>query len=524
MLAWSMLPSGAQAQGLQPALGPDGGIGDLRQQFQRAYQTQPAATIPGWTISPSLDLAGAWTSNVNSNGSGNSKSGFYTTVMPGLVAQGSTQYVTGGIYLAPSLSYYPTAPNENQIGGNGSANVNVTVIPETLFVRLTGLSSESSRSGGIGQNGTTPIAEQDKLQTSSYSISPLLQHRFGGVGLAELGYNFSQIITAGGNPAVSSPFTAPVQNGTTTTNGAHAAFTTGEDLGRLSLSALANYQTFNGVGVLSNAHRYVETIDVGYALSRLIALVGELGHENLHYAGLTPYSVNDTIWNGGFRLTPDPDSTLTVRYGHVDGANGLSVDANYALTASIRLYARYSKGLSTQQEGLQEELATSDLNALGQPVDRVTGVPLLTTNNFSGAQGSLYRTDLFSGGLVALEDRNTYSLNVVSQNNTLVSADTVGAPNASTSTSGGLTWGRDLNPNWRSTTTIAYGYRTGTTGNVKTTGDTVTFSVGLTWLISETLTARALYTLNVNNNNNGTPNTQTEPTANTVLVGLHKTF
>ncbi len=40
-------------------------------------------------------------------------------------------------------------------------------------------------------------------------------------------------------------------------------------------------------------------------------------------------NVNDLTWSVGTTLTPDPDTSLTVSYGHLNGYNSLSVNGHY---------------------------------------------------------------------------------------------------------------------------------------------------------------------------------------------------
>jgi hypothetical protein len=178
--------------------------------------------------------------------------------------------------------------------------------------------------------------------------------------------------------------------------------------------------------------------------------------------------ISDTVWSVGVRLEPDANSSITVRYGHHDGLDSASLDAGFQPTARIHVYARYSTGLTTQAEQLQNALATSDLDTQGNPVDHLTGAPLVPVGNFFGTDNNLSKTTVASLTGVLQLDRDSFTASVNSQTQTLISGSSaagLAAGAAAGGTNGGnssgvygsLSWSHELRPDLQSTLFAQYG-------------------------------------------------------------------
>jgi hypothetical protein len=222
------------------------------------------------------------------------------------------------------------------------------------------------------------------------------------------------------------------------------------------------------------------------------------------------------------RFTPDPDTTVTISYGRHDGANSASLDASYAPTARIRMSGRYSEGLSTGAEDFQNAIALSDLDATGQAVDRQTGVPISVTNNFFGAgANNLSRTRRLSLTTTILLDRDVVSLSLRRDESTNIGGVTTinGTVTKNSGTYGTLSVQRDINPGVNANIYSQIGTRTAS-GSFKSTQDTISLGGSLSFVLSETLTARVEYSY--------THNSSTLPgqglVQNLVTAGMRKTF
>jgi hypothetical protein len=278
-----------------------------------------------------------------------------------------------------------------------------------------------------------------------------------------------------------------------------------------------------GSGVSNGAYRNVITVDTGYAITHGVTALVTGGYEDIRYGTLPAFLVNDAIWKVGVHWVPNPDSWITLTYGHQDGFNSARFDGSYALTARVRLYGRYSEALSSGLESLANAVSSSVLDPLGNPIDPITGAPLLLSDNFLGVQSNdvLYRTKLGSLTATVLFDRDAVSLSVTYQYQRPVGfAPGAGAAVLPTQQIyGSISWEHELAPDLRMNAYLQDG-RTNNTlirGNSQTV-NTLAASLSLTYLFSPTLTGRVQYAY-ANEPGPG----QTSST-NLVLVSVRKTF
>ena len=492
---------------LGTALGPLGGV--------------PVAPGGGraWTITPQLGITEEYSSAGTGLG-GSSGAQYITTVQPSLAATGDTTRLHGELIYAPQLQFYQPDANQNQVAQNFNGRLLATLLPQTLFLDLRGSGAVTPITAGqapAGAAGTTNLSPANSSQNYSFSVSPYALHRFGAWGTGEIGAGVSRTIqnalqtaapVVGPQTAVQAALAdlAAASNQNTTSYDGHVAFTTGEAFGRYNGAALAQASSSQGGGVLAGGYRDTVTLDNGYAVTRTITALATIGYERIHYSGTTPIRIDDAIWNAGVRLVPNADSTITVRYGHQDGLNSLLVDAGYAPTVRTHIYARYSTGLTTGAETLQNALASSDLDTLGNPVDHGTGAPLVAAGNFFGTQNGLFRTTVASlTGVLAL-DRDSVSLGINSQQQKLLSASSAATLAASTAdvpgfgssrgVYGSLNWSHQLRPDLQSTVYGQYGVSS--SGGTAGTEQLVVLSAALSYALSKTLAGNLQYSYDRN--------------------------
>lgn len=503
---------------LQPA-GADVRLGNLRNQFDRSFQpAQNRTTAPGWTTFATLGVDGAYSDGIQDR-SGKTGPSIYTTVTPSLGIQGDSQRLSGSLFYAPQLQQYLTPSSERAISQNLNASGHLTIMPELAFIDLRAATGVQSRSGGLGPNGTTTLSPQDQLQTTSLSIAPHLQYRFDTFGQAQLGYTVNKTVISGTQPAVVSPFETPQANQNLISTTPYFSFNTGEDWGRINGSLVVKHTQNDGQGVLLHSFQNTETVSGAYALSRLWALTGSIGHENIFYGGLRPYHVNDMTWSGGAQVTPDPDSSLSVSYGSRSGHPSLSLNAQTQLSSRIRFSAQYGESLGTQAEDLQNSLATSGIDSGGTSISQTTGEPIGLGSNFNGAQGGLQRSKRASATLSWLLDREAVSFTISQYQQSVVSNTVAGGPSSTSGIDGSIAWQHDFSEDLKGNVFLQYGQRSAA-GATSVGQATMTAYLSLTYALSETLSSHMTYSY--------TKLTSPLPTQsvgqNLLLIGLLKEF
>ncbi len=518
----AMVPQGAAAQ-LLPQAGTAVELGDLRRAFERAYG--PVGLAPGqpsWSVTPGIDVEIRATDNARSLGLGTAGRGrqgeVVTTVTPSLLIQGTSQRLTGTLFYGPQLRSFLNSPTQNSVAQNLNASARATIFEDLLFFNASAYASEFSRAGGLGQGTSGNLARQDRVQTTNVSFGPELRRAFGEYGVAQLAYTFAVLSRSGQTLRSNTPFAPAITPGDTTTNTASASFTSGQEFGRFNFGLSFLRLDYDGPGVLKGASRQTTTVDLGYAYTRTVTLLGQIGHQDLRYGGVRPIRIDGALWSLGLRWNPDPDTTMTVRYGHRDGGDNFSFEGVTAPTGRTRVSASYSEAMVSQAEELQYALGRSQVAGPLLVVDKVTGMPVLVNNNFSGAQGGLSRTRRATVSAVLLQDIDTFTLTFNRDERTTLSADAPGAIPGSTFYSGTLAWQRELSPGLRGNAQATYGERTARGASVRQ--EIITLSAGLNWSLSETLSTRATYTYTQSNSSQ--PGFGYE--SSLISLGLRKTF
>lgn len=506
-----------------PQAGADVRLGDLRQQFEQAFQGTAPTLAPGLTYTPALDVELDWTDAVQPYSAVRRKADFYTVISPSLALTADTPRLTGTLMLAPQLRRYFSTPSQDSASLNFTGQGQLTVVPDLFFVNMSGLAYTQSRSGGLVSPSTSSVGRGDLVQTITGTIDPTLRHRFGGTGTAELGYALSQTSVTGANGVAPSPFQLPVTNQSLFTRTLHARFTSGEDFGRFGFGADVNRSDNTGTGALNQAYRYSETVNLSYAVTRSVQLIGVIGHEALAYKPPSSFRFDGLTWDAKLRLLPNADSNITVGYGRHQGHDALSLDATYAPTARLRLTAQYSESIITGQEYARTLLSSAVLTALGIPVDPVTGLPIGFPPNFFGAQTSPARLRQLSIGATLLRDRDVFNINFTRVETHYISTALFGISTSvdTTGMTAAASWQHDFSEALSGTASLRYGTRE-TNGAGAVTQQSLGATLGLTYRLSPTLSGRAQYTYNgsFGASSAALPGYQ----QNLITVGLQKSF
>jgi uncharacterized protein (PEP-CTERM system associated) len=520
-----------------PSVGTVVRPGDLRDHLSG---TSPGQGLVGvgrtFTINTSLDVQELATDNAF-NSPTDKSADFITTIQPSLSIAADTARFHGNFTYAPAANIYARNSSQSYIAQNLSGSGLATLVPDLLFLQVNAFAAVQSTQPGFGPSTTTTLNRQNQTQTTSFSASPYVTHKFGGTGTFEAGatisYSGNNNVTAvsSGNVIPSAqlglltPTTATtVPNSSYTSTEEHASFATGEDFGRLSHRIAISATQYIGQGIYQGAYRSLETYDIGYAISRFVTALAEIGHESIHYGGVPPVRIDDLVWDVGAKVAPNGDSALTLTYGHHDGGDALTFDGHYAATARLQLYGRYTDSLTTSAQSIADALASVDTTTSGALFDTSNGAPINITDNFFGIQSGLYRLRRLSATASLVYDRDLFSFNVARQSEQVISSASTASPGTSNrGTYGSIAWTHDLSPDMQSNAFVQYGtYSTAATssGAASSGNVSVVFSLSLSYALSGTLRLKAQYSFSKNDSNTaGQSSTQ-----NAFLVGLHKQF
>lgn len=404
------LPATTASAQLLPETGTTVQVGALRQQLTEMLSsgTSTPAT-PGWTITPGIGLEERWTDHLQQLGY-QGKSSFTTALTPSLLVNGQTARIDATFSYAPTLEHY-SAGGQDRINQNLNTSSRITLVPERLFLDLRGYASTQPITGGYGPVGSVAVSRQNDTQTFSFSAHPYLRQRFGDFASAELGVQVSRssqsaLASQAASGSQQNPFGLQTGAQNLLSQQEYLSVASGPELGRTSVGLMVSATQSSGNGVLANARRNAATLSFGYAITRNVTALASLGYDDIHYGGTPPYNYSGAAWSGGVRWVPNPDSRITVTYGRREGVNSAMLDASYAPTARIRVFARYSEGLASGLEQLLGAVNGSTLDPMGNPVDR-NAVPVQLDSGFYGTWNDLARVTSASMTMTLLLERDS---------------------------------------------------------------------------------------------------------------------
>jgi uncharacterized protein (PEP-CTERM system associated) len=494
----------------------------------------PTASAGDWTITPRLAGQEIYNDNILF-AAFNPMADFITTLSPGISIDGESARLKGALHYSPTLYVYARTSSLDTVRQNLFANGTAILVPHLFFLDARGYASEiptnpalSLFSGlspaaqnalGLGNRVFSTVPKTELTQATSFTASPYVARRFGDLGSAELRYTVTNTNFSGGQPTIFTPTGFAAPSGSTLTNEGTASFLTGNRFGRLSSRLTFDTEERSGSGVLNHASHDIALLDSAYAIDRRLAALATIGYENIRFQSLPPVHISDAVWAAGARLTPKPDSSIILRYGHQSGITGPYAEAHYAVTARTTLVAKYTEGLSTDIEAIENSLALSTLNPQGQPINSLTGLPETIGNTLIGLQNAVFRSKHIEGqGFVNL-DRDQFSINIYRFENRVVATSISGTGVSERATGGNASWVHALTP--LLSARIGFGYAH------LTFPSSLTPSLGL---ISGGVFARYIFTPSFSGwmGYYLTDRTSADPlfrvVSNSVFVGLGKTF
>ena len=493
----SVVPSASAAAS---AAAPDASDASALAHQQQLLSPFGGAVVgPGWTFTPSLTLQEALNDNVFQTES-DRRWDLISYVTPGLAISGDTQNVQLRFEYQPTLEYYARNSSLNQLAQQLNAIGDVTLWQDHLYLDLRAMAGLASASGSVpgqGFGGTTGqpnnasigLTRQNSTQFTSFAASPYFLQQFDTYGTLKLGYTLSYSSTSNAAGLVPLPLNSTGPAATQITNEGVIQYTTGTFLERTSDTVLIDAKQFRGTGETQSGHSDTATNQVNYVLNREIAVFGAFGYEDINYGGINALAIHDLTWQVGTTLTPNARSTLTMSYGHQQGADSLSVSGLYAATPRTSVNVSFSQQLGTELQSLETQLAAADINNTGTLVNSRTGAPLVTNNNVLGTATQLYRSETANFGTTTQLDRDTISINLQYAAYTAAGAGASGSTNGVTGTAN---WTHSLRDDLTLNGSVSYGLRWFTDPGGR--NNFAATAASLRYAISATLSSTLSYT------------------------------
>ncbi len=532
-------------------------VQDLRHQLQ-IVNGLGSTGAGGWTFVPRIDFQELLTDNIREQHSPRQWD-LVSYLSPGFNLLGDLPRLSLNLSYAPTLAIYTHNGDLNALTQQLNAVGLITVVPELAYIDVRAVSGVQNANGGLGGIGgvgastiataqsTVPslagsaegLTRDNEVQTSSIAISPYLLNRFGDWGTGKLGYSLNATRSDSLSGFAAAPYPSGGANGQTLiSNEETAHFVTGDilqqiedtfdaDLVQSQTNTDANANTlfggFPAPAASSISRRVVVNDQLTYKLSRSFAVFASGGHEDITYSNLGAQSVSgvtiptapngtalppiyhyfndngssihDLTWSLGITWTPDPESKLTLSYGHQNGFNSISTNGYYDVTARTLLSVSYGSTLGTQLETVQNQLNLATPSSSGTLVNGQNGGRLFGATNALPVQNGVFRTDTLVIGSQTTLDRDIITLSLLVAQQTSIGATAVSS--RSSAKSFGATWLHELSPNMTLNAGLSFSIQDQSVTSGVTSGNSTSIVATLGWQyqISDTLTASLRYSL-----------------------------
>jgi uncharacterized protein (PEP-CTERM system associated) len=441
------------------------------------------ATVYVPAILPSIEVDESFNDNVNLTARGTkAQADFITSISPSLAVNENGSRLKFNLIYDPQENFYVGDNSTQILQQRLTTSGEATIVRDTLFFDERAAIDQQYLGIGNGAVSTTTLTTNNNLQTvSTYTLSPILRHRFGSIVSSETTYNFGEVYTSGNT-------LAPVR-----TNEFKQVFTSADYFGRLGWTLTGDLTKtdtgFNVNDAQSNTSDRDELLrgDLRYLIQSGVTALASLGYEKITDPTLAS-PTNGPLWDVGAQYQPNQDLTTTLTYGQRYGGPDIEFSANYNITAALHFNASYGETLETSQAQLANNLPQL-VFINGIPVNSQTGLPFtgainpvtglpLTPLNVSNSAALIKN---FQATLTAIRERNTYTVTAYYDTQT-----TEIPPSSQRTWGGSVAWSRDLQPSLKGNLTATYSHSSlGNTGSIT---DVYSMTAGLTYTLSQTAT------------------------------------
>lgn len=457
---------------------------DLAHQMGLTSGFASLGSAQGWTILPRITGEEEFTDNVNEVASPR-RWDLTTIIAPGVAVLGDSNRAQLRLNYQPDLEIHLRTGDQNVLAQQLNAVGTLTIVPDLFYVDVRGLAGLQNTTGGIGglgglgqvgpggtvgnslvpiSNGTTGLAKYNESETSSFSVSPYTLFQFGDLATARFSVSLTQSNSEPVHGFAPLPFVA--QGGESQSLSSiqeSGQIQTGDQFNRFRDTFTANGQQLSSSGTgISSSVRDTVSNRIDYQINTPFDIYGELGWEDISYSGVNVLDIHDVTWELGTVFTPNPDVSVTVGYGHQNGANTAIASGRYALSPRTILTVSYTNDVGTQLEQVANQLNLAAVGNNGNLVNSQTGGPLFTANNALGIETGIYRYNTLTLGLTSVLARDTLTLTLTRTEQTRTGA---GVPNTTNGiTTPSLSWTHLLSPRLSSTLAAWYSVGSPTAG------------------------------------------------------------
>ena len=369
----------------------------------------PAAHAVDWDFQPYVGASAIYTDNQNQSAD-DPKDALILTATPGfsLISKGSRRVRAGMNYGLTGVARFGD-DLDNEFYQNLNAIGNAELMEDFLFIDATASISQQLISLS-GSRADAAVNSSNLTTTSTYTISPYIQKRFGNFaeGMARFTQEGAIFDSSEFNNINSSQI--------------NASLTSGTRFNTLSWG-LTYYWRDAIVQNSENARFESYGANLGYELTNHFRLLGTFGYDNNDYTATPGTEISGTYWTGGFGWAPNRRTDIEASIGYSYFGQTYGFNFNYRTQHTVWT-ASYTDGVSDISQQLLNTQPTyvwscdgglfygngvlpppGQTNCVLQGAAPIGSVPI-------GLQNGIYLSKSFQGGVAWSEARTSLGLSV----------------------------------------------------------------------------------------------------------------
>jgi uncharacterized protein (PEP-CTERM system associated) len=291
----------------------------------------PDAHALDWDFRPYVGGSVIYTDNQNQS-ENDPKDALILTATPGfsLVSKGSRRVRAGMNYSLTGVARFGD-DLDNDIYQNLSALGNAELVEDFLFIDATASISQQLISLS-GSRADAAVNSSNLTTTSTYTVSPYVQHRFGNFaeGTARFTQSGAIFDSSEFNNINSSQIDASLNSGTRFND----------------LSWGLTYYWRDAVVQNSENARFESYgANLGYEVTRQLRLIGTVGYDNNEYTATPGTAISGSYWTGGFDWAPNTRTNIGASIGESYFGRTYGFNFNYRTRNSVWT-ASYNDGVN----------------------------------------------------------------------------------------------------------------------------------------------------------------------------------
>lgn len=299
-----------------------------------AVTLAPAARAD-WTVRPSVQLRETYSDNVALSNDATKQDGFVTELNPRINLLHKSRRLTAAIDYSKQLYTYTGGRREGTASDsqNLAASAKAELIDELLTVDAQAAIGQQSNSAFGPQVQGNGFANANRSEVRSFSVTPVLRHRFGTTAVTQLLYSRDRVESDNGAFGSSSGDTL------------QATIASGAAFRQFGWSLSYSDQTIqDSIAQGSSSDNLSATLSYRYSPLLTLSVTG--GREHYQFDGQAADDNSGQYWNLGFNWVPSGRTEIQFNAGRRQFGDTYFLNATHRSRHSV-WSANYSDSITT---------------------------------------------------------------------------------------------------------------------------------------------------------------------------------